>query len=109
MLIELGCIGSAAASVLRKGSFDSPSAGIDVRGPPFRYVMLVLAGITGFTLAGWLVTIVLYPLFAPRYFTPQLIVAFAVHLAFGEWLLRRARDQRAVGFAALRSSTRSSS
>ena len=100
MLIELGCIGSAAASALRRGSFDCPAAGIDVRGQPFRYVMLVLAGITGFTLAAWIFTIVLYPLFVPRYFTPQLIVAFAVHVAFGEWLLRRARDQRAVGFAA---------
>lgn len=100
MLIELGCIATAVASVLRKGGLDSGLAAIAARGQPFRYVMLVSAGITAFTLIGWSFAIALYPLFVPRYFTPQLIAAFAVHVAFGEWLLRRARDQRAIGLAA---------
>jgi hypothetical protein len=99
MLIEFGCIASGVASAVGRGSFDSGPGGIDPRGQPFRYVMLVLAGITAFTLVGWGFSIALYPLFVPRYFTPQLIVTFAVHVAFGEWLLRRARDGRAVGLA----------
>jgi hypothetical protein len=100
MLVELACIATAAVSAMRKESIDVGPAGIDTRGQPFRYVMLVLVGITAFTLIGWIAAIALFPLFVPRYFTPQLIVAFAVNVAFGEWMLRRARDQRTVAFVA---------
>jgi hypothetical protein len=44
-------------------------------------------------LTGWLVSVALFPLFVPRYFTPQLIVGFALHVAFGEWLVRLAGDR----------------
>jgi hypothetical protein len=49
---------------------------------------LVLIGIAGFTLAAWVVSVMLFPMFVPRYFTPQLIVGFALHVAFCEWLVR---------------------
>jgi hypothetical protein len=39
------------------------------------------------------VSVALYPLFVPRYFTPQLIVGFALHVAFCEWLMRQAQQR----------------
>jgi hypothetical protein len=44
-----------------------------------------------------------FPLFVPRYFTPQLIVSFALHVAFGGWLVQRATRgarSRIAGFTA---------
>jgi hypothetical protein len=91
---ELYCLASAAILHLRRGGFRS--ALDDPRWQPFRYLALALIGITGFTLTGWVASVVLFPLFVPRYFTPQLIVAFALHVAFCEWLARlvRHRQQR---------------
>jgi len=48
----------------------------------------MLAGITGFTLAAWLFSRAWFPIFVIRYFTPQLFAAYALHVAFGEWLIR---------------------
>jgi len=65
-------------------------------------VALLLAAITGFTLTAWVVSVTLFPLFVPRYFMPQLIVSFALHIAFGEWLVRQAQHRLAgmtAGFA----------
>jgi hypothetical protein len=36
----------------------------------------------------------------PRYFTPQLIVGFALHVAFADWLVRLARDHLQARMAA---------
>jgi hypothetical protein len=87
---ELYCLVSAAFFALRHGEFQFRAALNDARWQPYRYVALVLAGISGFTLTAWIVSAVLFPLFVPRYFTPQLIVSFALHVAFCEWLVRLA-------------------
>ena len=100
-IVELCCLASAAAASLR-GGFQFRSALHDPQWQPFRYVILVLVGVTGFTLTGWVVSVTLFPLFVPRYFTPQLIVGFALHVAFGEYLVRLARHRpqgRMVGLA----------
>jgi hypothetical protein len=91
-IVELCCLASAAAASLR-GGFQFRSALHDPQWQPFRYAILVLIGVTGFTLTGWVVSVTLFPLFVPRYFTPQLIVSFALHVAFGECLVRLARHR----------------
>ena len=106
--LELLCLASVAISSISKG-FDLRAAVLDPRLQPWRYAILVMAGITGVTLVAWIIANMLFPLFVPRYFTPQLIVSLAVHLAFGEWLLQNVRQRRnavllvgtAVGFLAL--------
>jgi hypothetical protein len=94
-VLELFCLASAVTSGIQKG-FDLRAAVYDPRWQPRRYVILILAGMTGVTLAGWIAAKVALPLFVPRYFTPQLIVSLAVHLAFGEWLVQHARQRRIV-------------
>jgi len=100
-VVELCCLASAAAAGLR-GGFQFRSALQDPRWQPIRYAVLVLIGVTGFTLAGWVLSVTLFPLFVPRYFTPQLMVGFALHVAFGEYLVRLARhhpQERVAGLA----------
>jgi hypothetical protein len=92
-IAELACLASAAAAGLRRGGLQFRTFFSDPEWQPFRYVTLVLIGISGFTLAAWAVSVALYPLFVPRYFTPQLIVGFALHVAFGEWLMRQAQQR----------------
>lgn len=89
-IVELCCLAGAAVASHR-GGFKFRSALHDPQWQPFRFVILVLIGVTGFTLAGWVASVTLFPLFAPRYFTPQLIAGFALHVAFGECLVRLAR------------------
>src|SRR6202043_3458763 len=74
---ELYCLASAAVANLNRGGFQFRSALNNPRWQPLRYIALVLIGITGFTLTGWVASVALFPLFVPRYFTPQLIVGFA--------------------------------
>ena len=92
-IVELCCLSGAMVDNLQRGGFQFRSAFDDQRWQPFRYVALVLIGITGFTLTAWVVSVVLFPLFVPRYFTPQLIVGFALHVAFCEWLVRVVRHR----------------
>jgi hypothetical protein len=99
-IAELYCLASAAIISLKRGGFQFRSILDDPQWQPLRYLILALIGIAGFTLTGWLVSIALYPLFVPRYFTPQLIVGFALHVAFGEWLVRLARDHLQARMAA---------
>jgi hypothetical protein len=94
-IVELACLASAAVAAIRLGGLQFRTAFSDPEWQPLRYVALVLIGISGFTLATWIVSVALYPLFVPRYFTPQLIVGFALHVAFSEWLVRQA--QRRLG------------
>src|SRR6202790_2689679 len=92
-IAELYCLASAAVIRLKRGGFRLRSILDDPQWQPLRYLALALIGIAGFTLSGWLVSIALFPLFVPRYFTPQLIVGFALHVAFCEWLVRLARHR----------------
>ncbi|WP_407157767.1 hypothetical protein [Bradyrhizobium sp. STM 3557] len=71
----------------------------DPQWQPVRFAGLVLAATTVFTFAGWLFSQVAFPIYVPRFFTPQLFAAFALHVAFGEWLLRHARERRTLVLA----------
>lgn len=92
-IAEMYCLAIAAIISLKRGGLQLRSILDDPQWQPLRYLILALIGIAGFTFTGWLVSIALYPLFVPRYFTPQLIVGFALHVAFGEWLVRLARHR----------------
>jgi hypothetical protein len=101
-IVELYCLASAAVFAMRRREFQLRSVLDDASWQPFRYVMLVLAGIAGFTVTAWIVSVILFPLFVPRYFAPQLIVSFGLHIGFGEWLVRLAQHRlqsRIAGFA----------
>jgi hypothetical protein len=92
-MVELSCLLSAAFFAFKRGELQFRSIVRDTAWQPLRYLVLVLAAITGFTLVAWIVSSVLFPLFVPRYFAPQLIVSFALHVAFGEWLVRLAQHR----------------
>jgi len=92
-IAELYCLASAAILYLKRRGFPFRSALHDPRWQPHRYVAIVLIGITGFTMTAWIASVTLFPLFVPRYFTPQLIAAFALHVAFCEWLVRLVRHR----------------
>jgi hypothetical protein len=91
-IAELCCLASAVVAGFRRGGLQFRAFFSDPEWQPLRYVTLVLIGISGFTLAAWAVSVALYPLFVSRYFTPQLIVGFALHVAFCEWLMRQAQQ-----------------
>lgn len=92
-LAELYCLASAAVVCLKHGGFQLRPVLHDREWQPHRYFALALTGIVGFTLTAWLVSVAFFPLFVPRYFTPQLIAGFALHVAFCEWLVRLARHR----------------
>jgi hypothetical protein len=100
-IAELYCLGTAAVLNLQRNGFQFRSALNDPPWQPLRYLALVVIGITGFTLTGWVISVALYPLFVPRYFTPQLIVSFALHVAFCEWLVRLVKHPRQASRAGL--------
>eukprot|EP01035_Chromulina_nebulosa_P055754 gene55755-76422_t len=53
-----------------------------------RMIALLALGISGFTLSVWIVSVLVFPIFVPRYFVPQLMVSFALHVAFCELVIR---------------------
>jgi len=67
---------------------------------PILYVGLVAAGFTAFALAGWLVSLIGFPIFVPRFFTPQLVVSFVLTAGLAQWLLGLAKRRRAIVLAA---------
>ncbi len=93
-IFEAGCLVAAGLSALKRDDARLRAVIHDPVAQPLRFVVLLLAGITGFTLAGWLISRTLYPLFVVRYFTPQLFAAYALHAAFGEWLVRHRLQYR---------------
>ncbi len=93
-IFEATCLSSAAVLALKQDNARLRTVMIDPAGQPLRFVVLVLAGVTGFTLAGWLISRTLFPLFVIRYFTPQLFTAYALHVASGEWLIRHRLQYR---------------
>jgi hypothetical protein len=93
-IFEASCLIAAGLAALRQ---DNARLRTMIHGSdeqPLRFVVLVLAGVTVFTLAGWLISRMLFPVFVVRYFTPQLFSAFALHVAFGEWLVRHRLQYR---------------
>jgi hypothetical protein len=93
-IFEAGCLIAASLWVLKLDPARFRAMFGDPAGQPLRFAVLVLAGIIGFTLAGWLISRTLFPLFVIRYFTPQLFAAYALHVAFGEWLVRHRSQYR---------------
>jgi hypothetical protein len=93
-ILEAACLIAAGLSALKQDKALLRTAIHDPAAQPLRFVVLLLAGVTAFTLAGWLISQTLFPLFVPRYFTPQLFAAYALHVAFGEWLLRHRLQYR---------------
>jgi len=93
-VFEAGCLIAESLLALKQDKTRLRTMFSDPTGQSLRFVMLVLAGITGFTLAGWLISWTLFPVFVVRYFTPQLFTAFALHVAFGEWLVRHRLQYR---------------
>ena len=93
-IFEAGCLIVAGLSALKQDKTRFQTVVHDQAGQPLRFVVLVLAGVTGFTLVGWLVSRTLFPLFVVRYFTPQFFTAYALHVAFGEWLIRHRLQYR---------------
>lgn len=87
-IFEATCLVAAGLSALRQDGTRFRALIHDPAEQPLRFVVLVLAGVTAFTIVGWLISRALFPVFVPRFFTPQLFTAFALHVAFGEWLLR---------------------
>jgi hypothetical protein len=93
-IFEAGCLIAAGLSTLKRDNQRLRPAIHDPAGQPLRFVLLLLAGITAFTLTGWLISRTLFPLFVVRYFTPQLFATYALHVAFGEWLVRHRLQYR---------------
>jgi hypothetical protein len=46
-----------------------------------RFAALLMIAFWGFTIAAWVVSIAVFPIFVHRYFTPNLIVSFAINVA----------------------------
>jgi hypothetical protein len=95
-ILEGACLIVAGLSALKQDKARLRAAMHDPAAQPLRFVVLVLAGVTAFTCAGWLISRTLYPLFVPRFFTPQLFAAYALHVAFGEWLVRHRLQYRSA-------------
>lgn len=93
-IFEVACLIAASLSVWKLDRARFRTMFGDPAGQPLRFAVWVLAGITGFTIAGWLISRTLFPLFVVRYFTPQLFAAYALHVAFGEWLIRHRSQYR---------------
>lgn len=103
-LVQLYCLAGAAIwSMHRHGSAGLRAFLTADEWQARRFIALVLAGILSFTVAAWTLSLLLFPMFVPRYFTPQLIVGFALHVAFCAWLVRmvRRRSMAVTGFAAI--------
>jgi hypothetical protein len=93
-IFEVGCLIAASLSALKQDNARRRTPIHDPAAQPLRFVALVLGGVTAFTFAGWLISRTLFPLFVVRFFTPQLFTAYALHVAFGEWLLRHRLQYR---------------
>lgn len=95
-LVEAVCLLSVLAPQNNRPPIQFHSAIVERRWQPARFIALVLIGITGFTLLGWLFSRLVFPIFVPRFFTPQIFVIFALHVAFGAWLLSKFESRRAM-------------
>lgn len=98
-VLEACCLAAAGFAHVKRRKPDWQPLIHDSQWQPMRFAVLVLAGITAFTLAGWLFSQVAFPLFVARFFTPQLFASFALHAAFAEWLLRQSWQRRTLMLA----------
>ena len=92
-IVEMCCLATAAVVFARQAGiagFRSALSGSEAQ--PRRFLLLVVLGFTAIMLVAWLASLLLFPLFVARYFTPQLIVSLALHVAFCELAVRVARN-----------------
>lgn len=89
--IELCCIAGVAIRAALEGRIDPHSIVRDERYQPHRYLMLLFLAMLGFASAVWTVSVLWFPMFVFRYFTPQLMLTFAIHVAFLEAIARIGR------------------
>lgn len=80
---------------------------------PFRFACVLLLSISLFAILAWTISRTVFPLFLARYFTPNLLVSFALSLALCEFLValckreisrpppKTLEDMLAIGFPAL--------
>ena len=95
-ILEGACLVAAGLSALKQDKARLRAVMHDRAAQPLRFVALLLVGVTAFTCVGWLISRTFYPLFVVRYFTPQLFAAYALHVAFGEWLVRHRLQYRSA-------------
>src|SRR3569833_1173228 len=97
--LEACCLAAGVVAYVREHGLPLQLIVDDPRWQPVRFAVVGLAGITAFTCAGWLFSQVEFPLYVARFFTPQLMTSFALHVAFAQWLLRYGRERRAIVLA----------
>ncbi|MET0445745.1 MAG: hypothetical protein ABW151_14315 [Pseudorhodoplanes sp.] len=97
--LEACCLAAAGVSHVREHGLRLQPILHDPQWQSVRFVALVSAGFTAFTCTGWLFSQVAFPLYVARFFTPQVFTSFALHAAFGEWLLRYGRERRTMVLA----------
>jgi hypothetical protein len=95
-ILEAACLIAAGLSALKQGRARPGAMVQDPAWQPLRFVLLLLAGVSAFTFAGWLMSRMLFPVFVLRFFTPQLFAIYALHVAFGEWLVRHRVQYRTL-------------
>lgn len=61
-----------------------------------RYMLLLATGFTAFALAAWIVSLIAFPIFVPRFFIPQLIATSILMTVFAQGLLAVAERRRAL-------------
>ncbi|HEY9216120.1 MAG TPA: hypothetical protein VIQ29_25095 [Ancylobacter sp.] len=101
-IVELCCLISATIMGLRTHGIAGYRAFLgSSEGQYARYVVLLTLSISGFTLTVWTVSVLLFPIFVPRYFVPQMMVGFALHVAFCELVVRTLKERFQVKTARL--------
>jgi hypothetical protein len=93
-IVELFCLASVALEAARRQGLGLWRTILtEPRWQFARYVVAMAISISGVTLAMWIASVLLFPIFVPRYFVPQVMVGFGLHVAFCELIIRAATDQ----------------
>lgn len=89
---EMACLAGFLPWYLRTRSEGSRAGNLrwlatDASSQPFRFASLLLLSISLFAIFAWTISRAVFPLFLARYFTPNLIISFALNLALCEFLV----------------------
>lgn len=95
-IFEAACLLTVFAPANNKHGIEFRNVINERRWQPARFIALLFLGFTSFTLLAWLFSRLVFPLFVPRFFTPQLFTTFALHVAFGAWLLSNLGPRREI-------------
>jgi hypothetical protein len=91
-LAEIACLAGFLPWYLRSRSAGSRVGNLrwlatDRSSQPFRFACLLLLSISLFAIFAWTISRTVLPFFLARYFTPSLIISFALNLALCEFLV----------------------